>query len=177
MENINSAIADYREKMSELKQERDQVESKFNNGDLAANKFEQQAQAITQQAQVEQKNYIEKYKQSLSDEMEEVKNQVASSELPSSVASLKSLKSVNDTELQILADKHKENYFAQKAIKEIAKDRKQLNVKTYGFDVKDKLGNLKTKKNNASSRFNLSDPLKDAESSRLATAFGLEGSE
>jgi len=164
----------YQNRMEELKGEVDKLENRYNEGSLSANDYEEKTQGIKQQAQAEQQDYIERYKQSLSDEMDQVREKVASSELPASIASLDNLKGVSNTELQILADKHKDNYFAQKKISEVAKDKQMLNVETYGFNVKERLRELEQQRKNAHRNFNTSNPLKDTQSSKLKGAFGLE---
>ena len=165
-------LNEYQEKMKEYKQQAEEINQQLEDGSIARNAAQEQKQGVLQEARAEQGNYKEQYKKAIDSQINEVKEQVANSELPGSIASLDSINDVSKTELEILAEKHQDNYFAQKKLAEVARDNDLL-VNTNEFDAGEKIGTLKQQKEQAHRKFN-SDPLKDTPDGRLRRTMGLD---
>ena len=169
--NKNEVLNNYREKMDKLKSEADGIKQQLNNGSIAENMAKEKISGIREHAKAEQESYKESYQKAIEGEIEEIKERVASSELPRSVAGLDELENVSKTEVEILAEKHENNYFAQKKLQEVAR-KEQLPVKTNAFDVDEKINTLQQKKEQAHRKFSRN-PLEDGTNSSIRNAMGL----
>ena len=87
-------LNEYQEKMTEYKQQAEEINQQLEDGSIARNTAQEQKQGVLQEARAEQDNYKEQYKKAIDSQINEVKEQVANSELPGSVANLDSLNNI-----------------------------------------------------------------------------------
>lgn len=169
MPNPQEVLTEYREKMTEIK---DEINELRNNRDYSDEYKDEQKSEMIDEAKEIQQRYRERYEEALESQIEDVKSTVAESELPDQVAELDQLDQVSKTEIEVLANKYENNYIAQKRLAEIARNH-DLMAETHEVDAEEEIKEIKQKLSHAGDMFN-KEPIKDYEDARLREAMGLD---
>ena len=169
MPNPQEVLEEYREKMTEIKEE---IQELHENRDYSDEYKNEQKSEMIERAKSIQEKYRQRYEEALQSQIESVKSTVADSSLPDQVANLDKLNQVTKTEIEVLAEEHKDNYFAQKKLAEIARNH-DLMAETFEVDAGEEIKELQQKLSHAGDQFN-KNPLKDYSGAKLRGAMGLD---
>ena len=169
MPNPQEVLEEYREKMTAKKEEVQELRNDRKRSDEYKN--EQKAKKIEEAKEI-QEDYREEYEEALQSQIESVKSTVSDSSLPDQVANLDKLNEVTKTEIEVLAEKFQDNYFAQKKLAEIAR-KNEIMAETFEVDAEEEIKELRQKLSHAGDHFS-KNPLKDYSGANLREAFKLD---